>query len=45
MFGHRTPTEYSQYVRVLVAGEYVKLTPQQARRYEELARSGKSRSY
>ena len=32
----------TEYVRVLVAGRYVNLTPEQARRYQELARTENS---
>ncbi len=43
MLGIWMPTERRQYVRVLVAGAYVMLTPSQARRYEELMRMNNAR--
>ena len=43
MLGFWAPIEYKLYCRVLVAGEDVLLTAEQARRYEELKRSEVSR--
>jgi hypothetical protein len=39
IFKKRMQTESTQYVRVWVGGQYVKLTPSQARRYKELERA------
>jgi hypothetical protein len=39
VLGYWEPIEYKLYCRVLVAGEDVLLTVEQARRYEELARA------
>jgi len=43
VFRKQLQTENPQYVHVWVAGQYVKLTPSQARRYKELARMDESR--
>lgn len=39
----RTPERESGHVRVWVSGQYVKLTPSQARRYQELSEMDRNR--
>ena len=39
----RTPDRETRHVRVWVSGQYVKLTPSQARRYQELTDMDRSR--
>jgi hypothetical protein len=43
IFRKQLQSESTQYVQVWVGGRYVKLTPSQARRYKELARTDQGR--
>ena len=45
MIGRFKPTDCTRCVRVMIDGEYVLLTPSQARRYEELLQTGKYRRH